>query len=329
MEKDIIMTGIKPTNNLHLGNLLGCIMLYENIHFENKNIYFFIPDLHALTTNTHLQKNYNYDIIRYLLSIVSNNNIYFYIQSEHDYVCKLSWIFNCLTPLGDLQRMTQFKDKQNEINNINAGLLNYPVLMAADILSLNANIVPVGDDQSQHLEFARRIANKFNNTYKINYFNIPTTHVFEQRRIYNLKTPSIKMSKSYGPTSGTIFLNDTREQIIYKIQRATTDNLLMPANIDEMNTRHNIANLMNIYKIITKDNIENIINTYKNQPISNFKQKLGNKLSEFIVNIHEKSQQYTNEYIEKMLLQHKNHLNDMFQKQNKDIMNIIYNMYSK
>lgn len=318
-----ILTGIQPTQSLHIGNLFGCINLLKK--FKNDELYLFIPDVHGFTSQSHISRKNIYDIIKYYIAIVGkNDNMHFYIQSNHNYVFKLSFILSCHTGLGDLQRMTQFKDKSHNVENVNAGLLYYPVLMAADILSIGAEIIPTGKDQQQHVEISRRIANKFNNHYNQNTFTIPESYILEGQLIYNLQDPSIKMSKSKGSPKGVIFLNDDEDTIIYKIKKAVTDSLPMPINIDELSSRPHINNLVYIYSLCTDMSKQQIIDQFAGSLISVFKESLGQKLSIYINDIYRQTQQYSDESIIEIINQSYTHVQNIFQTQENSINDIIY-----
>jgi tryptophanyl-tRNA synthetase len=221
--KDTIVSGIRATGKLHIGNYLGALKQFIDIQNENKGTnYFFIADLHALTTPfvpKELTDNI-YDVVaEYLAAGIDPDKSVFFLQSQVLEHTELAWIFNCITPLGELERMTQYKDKAKEHKtNINAGLLTYPTLMAADILLYKPSGVPVGDDQVQHVELARIVARKFNSRFGET-FPEPKTYMRKPLRIMSLKDPSKKMSKT---GDEALLLDDSPETVMKKMKKAVT-----------------------------------------------------------------------------------------------------------
>lgn len=220
----ILFSGIQPTGKIHLGNYLGAIKNWVELQDKYETIYS-IVDLHALTIGIHpdeLRNNSRALAIDLLALGIDPKKSILFRQSEVVGHSELAWIFNCLTPVAELERMTQYKDKaRNQPKNINAGLLTYPSLQAADILLYQAQFVPVGEDQLQHLELTRIIARKFNNNYK-KYFPEITPIISPARKIMSLKYPDKKMSKSHGEIS-YIAIRDDEEMIVNKIKKAVTD----------------------------------------------------------------------------------------------------------
>lgn len=222
-KKEIIVSGMRPTGNLHLGNYLGALKQWVELQNDpTKECYFFAVDLHALTTPfepKELRKNTVEIIAEYLAAGIDPNKATFFLQNHVQEHATLAWIFNCITPLGELERMTQFKDKSAQHKtNINAGLLTYPTLMAADILLYKADGVPVGEDQVQHVELARVVARKFNAKFG-NTFPEPKTYERKPLRIMSLKDPNKKMSKT---GDEALLLSDSPEEIKRKIKKAVT-----------------------------------------------------------------------------------------------------------
>ncbi len=218
-----VVGGIRPTNKLHIGNYLGALKQFVDISNDtSKTSYFFIVDLHALTTPfepVELRKNILDAAATYLAAGFNPNNSTLFIQSQLPQHAELAWILNCITPLGELERMTQFKEKsQQHAANINAGLLGYPVLMAADILLYKPTGVSVGDDQVQHVELSRVIARKFNNKFGQT-FPEPQTFMREPLRIMSLIDPSKKMSKT---GDEALNLDDEPSEIHRKLKKAVT-----------------------------------------------------------------------------------------------------------
>jgi len=228
--KDVIVSGIRATGKLHVGNYLGALKQFVELQETNADsCYFFIADLHALTTPFEpqtLSKNIMEVAAEYLAAGIDPEKSTFFLQSHVSAHAELAWIFQSLTPLGELQRMTQFKDKSTQHNeSINAGLLTYPTLMAADILLYKPTVVPVGDDQTQHVELTRDIAKKFNNRFG-QIFPVPKTYLPDRQagerkplRIMSLMDPTKKMSKT---GDEALMLEDPPEEILRKLKKAVT-----------------------------------------------------------------------------------------------------------
>ena len=235
-KQEIIVGGIRPTNKLHIGNYLGALKQFLDISNDTKKTsFFFIVDLHAMTTPfepKELRQNTLDAAATYLAAGFNPHNSTLFIQSHLVEHSELAWIFNCITPLGELERMTQFKEKSRQhATNINAGLLCYPVLMAADILLYKPTGVSVGDDQVQHVELSRVIARKFNNRFGKT-FPEPQTFIRKPLRIMSLTDPEKKMSKTphqslhsgtgQAGNDGAIFLDDSPQEIRRKLKKAVT-----------------------------------------------------------------------------------------------------------
>lgn len=219
--KDTIVSGIRATGRLHIGNYLGALKQFVDTQNDYKG-YFFIADLHALTTPfepKELKDNTLNVVAEYIAAGLDPEKSVLFLQSQVSEHAELAWILNCITPLGELERMTQFKDKSSQHkSNINAGLLTYPVLMAADILLYKPTAVPVGDDQVQHLELARIIARKFNAKFGET-FPEPKTYETKPLRVMSLKNPDKKMSKT---GDEPLMLDDSPEEILKKMKKAVT-----------------------------------------------------------------------------------------------------------
>jgi tryptophanyl-tRNA synthetase len=223
MNKETIVSGIRATGKLHVGNYLGALKQFVDLqNQDNYNCFFFIADLHALTTPfepKQLRQDTLEVVAEYLAAGIDPDKSTLFLQNHvHEHV-ELAWIFNCITPLGELERMTQFKDKAKQHKeNINAGLLTYPVLMASDILIYKPQGVPVGDDQVQHVELARIVARKFNSRFgKI--FPEPKTYERKPLRIMSLTNPDKKMSKT---GDEALMLDDSPAEVTRKIKKAVT-----------------------------------------------------------------------------------------------------------
>lgn len=291
----IIVSGIQSTNMLTLGNYLGALKNFIELQNENK-MFIFIADLHSITVNfepNKLKENrLSIAAMYYACGLNLENNLVFYQSSviEHSH---LAYILLCHSYMGELNRMTQFKDKSskmvqaNQTVNIPTGLLIYPGLMAADILLYDADIVPVGSDQKQHLELTRDLAIRFNKKYKTNIFKIP--EIFIQKsgaKIMDLVDPTIKMSKSNQNTKGTIFLLEPIESIRKKILSAKTD-CLNQVKFDIEN-QPGISNLINIYSSLSNMSVTEIENKYQNQNYGTFKNDLADIVCGHIEKIQEK-----------------------------------------
>ncbi len=241
-----ILTGLKPTGELTLGNYIGAIMPFAKMQGEYDS-YLFIADLHALTVAQdpgELRRRIKEFLALYVACGIDPNKNVIYLQSENEYIPCISWLLECSTYYGEATRMIQFKEKSKENSNFTVGLLTYPILMASDILYCDADLVPVGIDQKQHVEIARDIAIRFNNKYG-EVFKIPEPLIREgATKIKDLKDPTKKMSKSSDSPKGVITLLDTDDEIRKKIMSATTDSEML-IKYDPIN-KPGISNLMDI-----------------------------------------------------------------------------------
>ncbi len=223
--KPIIVSGIQPTGKLHIGNYLGALKNFVELQNSGKyQCYFFVADLHSLTENFNPKDKpaqIKGVVLDMLAAGLDPKKSVIFVQSDVPAHSELTWILNTITPMGELRRMTQFKDKsENMTETVNVGLFDYPVLMAADIILYDAKFVPVGDDQDQHLEFTRTLARKFNSRFGQTFFEPKSLHA-AMPRVMSLDDPKKKMSKSQ-PT-GCLFLDDSPEVIRKKIMSAVTD----------------------------------------------------------------------------------------------------------
>ncbi|MDD3190733.1 MAG: tryptophan--tRNA ligase [Candidatus Pacebacteria bacterium] len=223
-KKNIIVSGIQPSGELHIGNYLGALKNFVKLQTEDYACIFFIADLHSMTINydTKEKAKQTMDLVLdYLAAGLDPEKSTIYIQSQVPVCTELTWVFNTVTPVAELERMTQFKDKtQKHTQNINVGLLDYPVLMAADILINRGNVIPVGQDQFQHVELTRKIARYFNNRFGQT-FEEPKEVITNTPKIMSLADPTKKMSKSHGPKS-YIAINDSPETIANKMKKAVS-----------------------------------------------------------------------------------------------------------
>lgn len=224
-QKPVVLTGMQPTGRLHLGNYLGAAHNWKKMQ-DDFVCYFMIANQHAITVPTvpaDLRRNTYSCLAQYMACGLDPAKSALFAQSQVIGHTELAWVLSCLCPLGQLERMTQFKDKAKKQISVGAGLLYYPALMAADILLYNAHVVPVGEDQKQHLEITRDLAEKFNATYSPT-FNVPEPFIGEAgARIMSLQTPTAKMSKSDPNQAGTVYIIDTNDAIRKKIMSAVTD----------------------------------------------------------------------------------------------------------
>ncbi|MDR1366582.1 MAG: tryptophan--tRNA ligase [Puniceicoccales bacterium] len=245
-EKKIVLTGMQPTGLLHLGNFLGAAHNWQKM-LDQYTCYFFIPNQHAITipqVPANLRNATLNCVAQYIACGLDPDRCTIFVQSHIVGHTELAWVLGCLTPLGQLYRMHQFKDKSAKNENIYSGLLYYPILMAADILLYNADFVPTGEDQRQHVELARDLAEKFNTTYSET-FTIPAPLIEKAgARIMSLKSPEYKMSKSDPDSNATIHITDEPKMIQKKIAAAVTDS---GNKISADPKCQGVANLLNIY----------------------------------------------------------------------------------
>ncbi len=282
-----IFSGVQPTGNLHLGNYIGAIKNFVDLQNDkDNNCIFCVVDLHAITVMQdpkELKNNIRETTAAFIASGIDPKNSIIFNQSLVPAHSECSWILGCVARMGWLNRMTQFKEKAGkDKEKASVGLYIYPVLMASDILLYDATHVPVGDDQKQHLELCRDIAQKFNNEYKCPDLLIPPEPLIQKHfsRIMSLKDGTKKMSKSDIAEGSRINLTDTDDQIINKIKKAKTDNDTLPGNEDGLKDRPEAENLMGIYSSLSNQNITDTLNEFEGKNFSDLK----NKLSEIIVN---------------------------------------------
>tara|TARA_B100000965_G_scaffold278836_1_gene236635 strand:- start:5829 stop:6827 length:999 start_codon:yes stop_codon:yes gene_type:complete len=279
--KKTILSGIQPSGNLCIGNYLGALKQWGKLQNEYESI-FLVVDLHALTVDqkpSELRNRCLSYVAQYIACGINPDDSKILIQSHVHQHTELMWVLSTLTYLGELNRMTQFKDKSQKIKNINSGLYTYPILMASDILLYQADLVPVGSDQKQHLELARDLAARFNNKYSET-FTVPEPYIPSSgSRIMSLQDPLSKMSKSDENLNNIIALLDENKVIKKKINRSVTDSG-SEIIFDEEN-KPGISNLFNIYNALTSDSIELIQDRYKGKMYSVFK----NDLSDLIIDL--------------------------------------------
>ena len=304
-----IFSGVQPTGSLHLGNYLGAIKNFVSLsNDKNNDCIFCVVDLHAITVK-HDPKELKDDILETVATFIASGidpkkNIIF-SQSKVPAHSETAWILSCVARMGWLNRMTQFKEKAGkDKEQASIGLYSYPILMASDILLYDATHVPVGDDQKQHLELCRDIAQKFNNDFgKENFFKMPEPLIQKNfSRIMSLKDGLRKMSKSEPSDLSRINLTDEKDQILNKIKKAKTDAMPMPVSIDDLEKRPEAKNLMGIYSSLSDTSLEKNIDNFSGKNFSEFKDNLSqllvDKLEPISVEI-------------KKLLSEKNYLNQI------------------
>ncbi len=280
-----IFSGVQPTGNLHLGNYLGAIKNFVNLNNDNENeCIFCVVDLHAITVKQDpkkLKNNIRETVATFVASGIDPKKSIIFNQSAVAAHAEGAWILSCVARMGWLNRMTQFKEKAGkDKEKASVGLYSYPVLMAADILLYDASHVPVGDDQKQHLELCRDIAQKFNNDFNSpEFLKVPEPLIQKEfSRIMSFKDGSKKMSKSELSDLSRINLTDTKDQIVNKIKKAKTDPLPMPKIIKELDERLEAKNLIGIYASLTNSNLEKSVETFAGKNFSEFKEKLSEVL---------------------------------------------------
>ena len=279
--KKKIFSGVQPTGNLHLGNYLGAIKNFVSLSNDNENeCIFCVVDLHAITVSQDpaiLRENIRETVATFIASGIDPKKSIIFNQSQVVAHAEAAWILSCTAKMGWLNRMTQFKEKAGkDKEKASVGLYSYPILMAADILLYDSTHVPVGNDQKQHLELCRDIAQKFNNDFKVDdFFKIPEPLIQKEfSRIMSLKDGSKKMSKSDLSDLSRINLTDEKDQILNKIKKAKTDSLPIPTNVKELDDRPEARNLIGIYSSIANLTLENSIQKFSGKNFSEFKENL-------------------------------------------------------
>ena len=309
--KKKIFSGVQPTGNLHLGNYLGAIKNFVELNNENENeCIFCVVDLHAITVSQNpkkLRDNIRETVATFIASGIDPNKSIIFNQSKVSAHAEVSWILSCIARIGWLNRMTQFKEKAGkDKEKASIGLYSYPVLMAADILLYDATHVPVGDDQKQHLELCRDIAQKFNKDFSVDdFFKIPEPLIQKEfSRIMSLKNGLKKMSKSELSDLSRINLTDTKDEMINKIKKAKTDPLPLPSNIKELEKRPEARNLIGIYSSLSGLTQEETIKKFAAKNFSEFKDNLSQLIVDKIEPISIEIKKLLNEksYLDKILL---------------------------
>lgn len=294
--KKRVISGVQATGDLHIGNYLGAIKNWVKMQDDHECI-FFLADLHAITIEKdpiELRSSILSSMATYLACGLDPEKSILFAQSNVKEHAELAWIFNCFTPVGWLKRMTQFKDKAGkDQGEASTGLFTYPILMAADILLYNADFVPVGEDQKQHIELTRDIAGVINRKFGKDILIMPDAFITkESSRIMSLRDGSKKMSKSDVSDKSRINLTDSKEAIYDKIKKAKTD-MLSYISYDEVE-RPDISNLLKIYSAFTYNSIDAIVLKYEGKNFAEFKEDLAELVIENISPITAKYNDYMN-----------------------------------
>ena len=309
-----VFSGIQPSGLVHLGNLLGAINNWVKLSNENSKNYFCIVDLHSLTglpSKNDLKKSINDTLKVLVASGINTKTSVIYTQSnlqEHAY---LSWILSNFCQVGELQRMTQFKEKASSFGT-HSGLLTYPILMASDILIHKANEVPVGDDQTQHLELTRNIAERFNTNYG-EIFPIPEkTSGKSGARLMSLRHPENKMSKSSDDINGTIYFNDEKDNILKKVKSSVTDS----ENIVRYDPKNKpgISNLIEIYAAVNDKEISDTEKEFENSQYGEFKIAVAETVIDYLDPIKKNFDDLTSDNLEDIVVSNLKSAKDSAQK---------------
>ena len=305
-----IFSGVQPTGNLHLGNYIGAIKNFVDLQNQDNNeCVYCVVDLHAITTKQDpkiLKNNIRETTAAFLASGLDYKKSIIFNQSLVPAHSEGSWLLSCIGRMGWLNRMTQFKEKAGkDKEKASVGLYIYPVLMAADILLYDSTHVPVGEDQKQHLELARDIAQKFNTDFNSpNFFKSPEPLIQQNfSRIMSLKDGTKKMSKSDPSDLSRINLNDGKDEIINKIKKAKTDEHQMPSEKEDLVNRPEVENLLGIYSSLNNQSLKNSVKEFGGKNFSDFKNKLGELLVEKIFPISQEINklQKDSKFIDKIL----------------------------
>lgn len=302
MSKKRIFSGVQPTNNIHIGNYFGAIKNWVDVQ-DQFDCIFSVVDLHAITVYQKpedLRQNIFNIAKTYLALGINPKKCLIFQQSDVKEHAELCWLLNSIAKMGELERMTQYKDKSaSHPENINVGLFDYPVLMAADILLYNTQAVPVGEDQKQHLELARDLAMRFNSLYGET-FIVPEPMIKKEGcRIMGLDNPLKKMSKSATSTYNYISLLDTPEEAKKKIMKAVTDS---GSEIKFDPEKPALCNLLTIYSQLSGDLISNIVEKYTGKGYGDFKKDLAELVANFLVDFQEKFNNISDEEVKELLV---------------------------
>ena len=327
-----IFSGVQPTGNLHLGNYIGAIKNFVDLQNETGNeCIYCVVDLHAITTKQDpkiLKANLRETTATFLASGMDPNKSIIFNQSLVPAHSEGSWILGCVARMGWLNRMTQFKEKAGkDKEKASVGLYIYPVLMTADILLYDASHVPVGEDQKQHLELSRDIAQKFNLDFNVpNFLRVPEPLIQKNfSRIMSLKDGTKKMSKSDPSDLSRINLTDSKDEIKNKIKKAKTDKDPLPIDDTNLNQRPEVENLLGIYSSLSNQSLKNSIDDFRGKNFSDFKEQLADLVVEKIspISMEIKKLQKENNYIDAILKEGGEKANKIASKKVEEIKKII------
>ncbi len=327
-----IFSGVQPTGNLHLGNYLGAIKNFVQLQNDKKNeCIYCVVDLHSITVKQDskiLKQNIRETTAAFIASGLDPKKSIIFNQSSVPAHAEGAWILGCVSRMGWLSRMTQFKEKAGkDKEKASVGLYVYPVLMAADILLYDASHVPVGEDQKQHLELCRDIAQKFNHDYKApNFLKAPEPLIQKEfARIMSLKDGSKKMSKSDLSDFSRINLSDSKELIINKIKKAKTDTLPMPGIKDNLENRPEVLNMLGIYSSLSNKNLDKVKSEFEGKNFSFFKENLSDLVVEKIEPIGKKIEALLKEreYLDTILEEGARKANDLASKKIKELKRLV------
>lgn len=303
-ERKVLYSGMQATGKLTIGNYIGALKNWVNLN-EEYDCFFGVMDLHSLTVRqnpTEFKQNARRIYTQYVAAGLDPKKNCIYFQSHVPAHAELGWVLDCFTYMGELNRMTQFKDKSaKHADNINAGLFTYPALMAADILLYQTDLVPIGSDQKQHLEICRDVAERFNNIYG-DVFTIPEGYFPKAgARIMSLAEPTKKMSKSDENANATIYLVDDKDTIIRKFKKAVTDS---DAEVRyDVENKPGVSNLMEIYGVVTDKSMDDVAKEFEGKGYGDFKLAVGEAVADMLEPFHqkcselEKDKTYINECI--------------------------------
>ncbi len=328
-KEKLVFSGVQPSGNLHLGNYLGALKNFVSLQKSTECIYC-VVDLHAITVFQNpkeLRENILETIAGFIASGLDHKKSIIFNQSSISGHAELAWILNCVSRIGWLNRMTQFKDKAGKNKEkASVGLYIYPNLMAADILLYKATHVPVGADQKQHLELCRDIAQKFNTDFKNNFFPIPEPLIQKNiSRVMSLRDGSKKMSKSDESNYSRIDLKDSPDEVVKKIKKAKTDSLPIPDNLKNLESKPESFNLVNIYSDLIEKTPEKVLDEIKGKEYSFLKNKLTDVLVDKICPIGKEIKKLMNDkiYLEKILKEGREKAGTIAEHNLKEIKNIV------
>ena len=330
--KKKIFSGVQPTGNLHLGNYLGAIRNFVELNNDDKNdCIFCVVDLHAITVKQdpkELRDNIRETVATFIGCGINPEKSIIFSQSSVSAHSEAAWLLSCIGRMGWLNRMTQFKEKAGkDKEKASVGLYSYPILMASDILLYDTTHVPVGEDQKQHLELCRDIAQKFNNDYAVDDFlKVPEPLIQKEfSRIMSLRDGTKKMSKSELSDLSRINLTDDENLIINKIKKAKTDTLPIPSNPNELESRPEAKNLLGIYSSLNNLTLDQSVKEFSEKNFSEFKEKLSQVLVEKMkpISLEIKKLKNDREYLDKILLDGQKKANEFASKKLKKMHEIL------